>query len=223
MTGTTYQKTITYALAASVSNGVAQAQSGTAATALTLNGSLVSGGVATLDSGGASRRVLLTPAADESANTFTIVGTDRYGRAQTEVLTGVANPSTTYTLHDFKTVTSIKPTSNTAGNVTFGTNGVGSSDPWIVDAFANPANFGCAVVVTGTVTYTIEESYDDLAPAFDLAGNTYTFFADPAFSARAVNTNGVLSGPFTMIRLTINSGTGSATARIVQGGMLGKA
>lgn len=221
MTGTAYQKTITYSLVASAATGIATSQSGTALTALTLNGSLVTTGVATLDSGGASRRVIITSAGDDSTHTFTIVGTDRYGRAQTEVLTGANGVA--QSLHDFKTVTSITPTQNTTSTVTAGTNGVGSSDPWIIDAFANPQDLGAAVTVSGTVTYTVEESYDDLAPAWDLANNTYTFFADPTFNARAVNTNGVLSGPYTMIRLTINSGTGSATFRGVQGGLLGKA
>ena len=221
MAGTGYQKTITYSLVAAAATGVALSQSGTAATPLTLNGSLVTAGVATLDSGGASRRVIITSAGDDSTHTFNVVGTDRYGRAQTEVLTGANGVA--QTLHDFKTVTSITPNQNTTSTVTAGTNAVGSSDPWIIDAFANPQDFGCAVVVTGTVTYTIEESYDDLAPNWNLAANSYTFFADPTFNARSVNTNGVLSGPYTMIRLTINSGTGSATARIVQGGIFGRA
>ena len=77
-------------LAAAAATGIALSQSGTAGTALTLNGSLVTSGVANL--GSIARRVIVTSAGNDSTNTFTIVGTDRYGRTQTEVLTG-ANAS----------------------------------------------------------------------------------------------------------------------------------
>lgn len=213
MTGTPYQKTISLSLTAATANGIAQSQSGTAGTALTLNGSLVSAGVAVL--GTVARRVIITPAANESTNTFTIVGTDRYGRSQTEALAGVANPSIAQTAHDFLTVTSIEPTNNTAGTVTAGTNTVASSDAFICDALITTANYSCAVVTSGTVNYSIQESYDDLGPDWDQANNTAVWFTDPTFNAQSSNMAGLLSGPFSMIRLTINSGTGTATARII--------
>lgn len=216
-----YHKTITYQLAAAVANGIAQSQTGTAGTALTLNGSLVSGGVATLDSGGAARRVLLTPAADESAHTFTITGTDRNGRPQTEVLTGSANPTTAQSLKDFLTVSKIVPNNTTTGAVVFGTNSVGSSAPYILDMYVNPANYGVSTVVAGTVNYTIEKSSDDLAPAYDLTLSNPTWYPSTSFTAQTTNVDGIISGPCTMIRLTINSGTGDATARIITSLMAG--
>lgn len=210
-----FTKTITYALVASVATGIATAQAGTAGTKLTLNGALVTGGVATLDSGGAARRVIITPAANETSNSFTIVGTDRYGRAQTEVLAGVNNPTVAQSVKDFLTVTSITPTSNTAGNISSGTNGVGSSAPMIADWIANPNGVGCATLVTGTVNYTIQEARDDLAPAWDLTVNNPNWFADPTFSAQSTSIYGTLAGPFTMARILINSGTGSVQAKFV--------
>lgn len=208
-------KTITYQLVAAVANGIAQNQSGTAGTKLTLNGSLVTAGVATLDSGGASRRVLLTPAADESTNSFTIVGTDRNGIKQTEVLAGVANPTTAFTTKDFKTVTSITPTSNTAGNVAFGTNGVGSSTPYIVDWVPNGNLINANLIITGTANATVQEALDDLAPAWDVNANQPNWFNDTNLASKAATTNAILAGPFTMIRLLINSGTGKATLQLV--------
>jgi len=121
-------KTITYQLVASVATGIATAQAGTAATKLTLNGSLVTAGVATLDSGGAARRVIITSVSDETAHTFLITGTDRYGRVQSETLAG-ANAGVAQSVKDYKTVTSILSNSNTTGNVSAGTHGVGSSEP----------------------------------------------------------------------------------------------
>ena len=170
-----FTKTITYALAAAVTTGIAASQSGTANTPLTLNGSLVTVGVATLDSGGAARRVIVTSAGNDSGITFKIVGTDRYGRPQTEILTG-ANTAAAQSVKDFLTVTSITPSGNTASTVTSGTNGVGSSAPMIVDWNPNGNLIGCSTLVAGTVNYTIQEAMDDFSPAWDLTQNNPNWF-----------------------------------------------
>ena len=210
-------KTITYQLAAAAATGISTSASGTAGVSLLINGSLASGGVATLDSGGAARRVIITPAGNETTNFFTITGTDRYGRAQTEVLAGVNNPSVAQSTKDFKTVTKIVPTNNTAAAVTAGTNGVGSSDAYIVDWVPNGNVIGAAIIIAPgkTVNATVQESYDDLAPSWDQANNTVTWFSDANFTSKAANTNGVLSGPFTMIRLLINSGTDPVSLKLI--------
>ena len=213
MTGTPYQKTITMQLAASVVNGIAQSQSKGSAGNFTLNGSLVTAGVATLDSNGNARRVLFTFAGDETGHNFTITGTGWNGLAQTEVVAGTS--TTAQSTKDFKTVSKVSVDAATTSTVQIGTNGVGSSLPFVCDAIISRADYACGVTASGTVNYTIEESYDDLGPAWDINSASPTWFADSNFTSKTSNTNGVLNGPFTMIRLTINSGTGSATARII--------
>lgn len=212
MPGSGYQKTITYVLIAGVANGIAASQAGTANTALTLNGSLVVGGIAVFDT---ARRVIVTSAGNDSGITFKIVGTDRNGRPQTEIITGATATNAAQTTRDFLTVISITPSGNTASTVTAGTNGVGSSGPLVVDAFVNPASYMAGTVVTGTANYTVEKSLDDLAPAYDLTVNSPTWYADPTFNAQTAGQNGNISGPVNLIRLTINSGTGSVTLRII--------
>ena len=70
--------------------------------ALTIGGALASGG-------------------DDSAKSFTVVGTDVNGDAQTESITG-ANAGTATGSSYFKTVTSITAVGNPAGNVSAGIN-----------------------------------------------------------------------------------------------------
>jgi hypothetical protein len=204
-------KTITIGpIAAAASTGIAAAQSVTAGTPMTLSGSLVSGGVATMD---VARRVLLTFAADETGHNFTLTGTDRYGRAQTEVVAGAA--TTSQSTKDFLTITKILPGSNGAGNVSAGTNGVASSDAYICDWIANPNVIGAALEFNGTANATVQESYDDLAPAWDQAGNTIAWFNDATLASKSSNANATLAGPFTMIRLLLNSGgTGAASVSL---------
>ena len=125
--------------------------------AVTLNGSLVSGGVATLDQ---PRRVLFTSSGNDTGINFTVTGTDWNGNTTTEVLAG-GNP-TTYTATDFATVTSITSSGASAGTVSIGTNGVASSRPVFMDLWAG----GDILIMSNTnggsaITYTIQESPDD--------------------------------------------------------------
>ena len=126
--------------------------------AVTLNGSLVSGGVATLDQ---PRRVLFTSAGNDSGITFTVTGTDWNNQSASEVLTG-ANASTVYTIYDFKTVTSVVASGASAGTVSIGTNGIASSRPVNLDLYADSSIY----VQTDTggstaITYSIQLTGDN--------------------------------------------------------------
>lgn len=218
MTGSPYQKTMSLALPAAVATGIATAQSGTSGTSLTINGSLATAGVANLVT---PQRVIVTSAGDDSNKTFSIVGTDRYGRAQTETLTGANGVATTK--KDFLTVTAIIPSANTASTVTSGTVGIGSTVPLVVDAFINGSLYGASTTVTGTANYTIEKSSDDLAPNYDLNANIPTWYPATGFSAQTTSIDGNIQGPCNLIRLTINSGTGNVAARIIMSFLAGRA
>lgn len=129
-----------------------------AAGTVTLNGSLVSSGTATLDQ---PRRVLFTSAGNDSGITFTVTGTDWNNMPVSEVLTG-ANATTTYTVYDFKTVTSVVASGASAGNVSIGTNGIASSRPVFLDLYADSSTY----IQTDTggssaITYTIQLSGDN--------------------------------------------------------------
>lgn len=208
-----YSKTLSLTLPAAVTNGISTTAGVTAPASLVLNGSLTSGSPA-FASLVTAQRVGIHSASDDTGITFKIVGTDRYGRAQSEVLTG-GNAATVNSVKDYLTVTSITPSGTTAGNVYAGTVAVGSTAPMIVDWVPNGNLMGCSTLVSGTVNYSIQEARDDFAPAWDLAANNPNWFTDTNFSAIAVNATGNLSGPFTMVRLLINSGTGTVTAKIL--------
>ena len=86
--------------------------------ALTIGGALASGGSCTFDSG---RVVTILSAGDDSAKSFTVVGTDVNSDSQTESITG-ANAGTATGSSYFKTITSITAVGNPAGNVSAGIN-----------------------------------------------------------------------------------------------------
>ena len=219
---------ITYALAAAVANGIAQSQAVGAAGPLTLNGSLVSGGVATLDSAGASRRVLIASAGADSAIVFTITGTDRNGNVQSELLTGVASGSSQFSVNDYKTVTGISASAATAGNITAGTNGVGSTAWQLCNFMEAPWNMSVATVGASATTYTVEHTYDDitetsqnLPQGFAIAPNSNVPPVPWASSISAATGNNEIryvNWPIFAVRLTINSGTGTVAMQTLQSG-----
>lgn len=219
-----FSRTVSVVLAAASDNNVALNQTPGAAGNLTLNGSAVSGGVATLD---VARRVLVTTAADESAKTITITGTDRNNRTISEAVTGPVG-ATAFTNQDFKTITRVAVSAAFTGNVKIGTNAVGSSR-WLMVNYDN-ANFnlGIRVKVTGTVTYSVEKTLDDLMGRYS-GGATpvWTDAATPLAIADAYLAGSTVSGETSItnacqaVRLTVTAGTGTAEMVLVEAGEIG--
>jgi hypothetical protein len=209
MTG--YVNVLTLTLPVTNVDGIAASQSVSGAGNLTLNGTLVTAGVANL---GTPQLVGITSAGNDTGITFTIVGTDRYGMPQTDSFAG-SNTALAQSNKNFLTVTKISTSGSTASTVQAGINEGGATAPIIIDRFVNPANYSAAMVFTGTATASLQISYDDLSPAWDLANNAPTWFTASGFAALTANQNGIISGPITMLRLLVTSGTGSVTATVI--------
>ena len=104
-------------------DSISTSQSGTASSDLSLNGSSTSGNEF---SDSAGKRISITSeSGDESSYTFTIVGQDLSGAAQTEVITGPSANATVFGSKTFQSVTSITPSGNSVGSITIGTTGNG--------------------------------------------------------------------------------------------------
>ena len=97
--------------------------------------------------------------------------------------------------------------------------GAGSSSIYAVDYFKCPVNVGIQAVLTGTATYTVEYTLDDiLDSSFVASSATWTPVSTDLTSAVA-SKNGLLTVPCRGIRLTIASGAGSVVATICQAGI----
>lgn len=212
-----FNRTLTLTLAAASATNICLSQSPLIAGNLTINGAAASGGIATLD---VARRVLITSGGDDSTNTFTITGTGLNGLSQSEAILG-SNGATVYTTHDFKTVTQVSISAASGGTVTVGTNGIGSTTPWMIDQWVNNPNIGLTAEVTGTVNYSLQFSSDDYSPLWDLNSVTPIWFDVFGFSGITANAYTALNQPCTMVRLTINSGTGSVLVRGIQSALFG--
>jgi hypothetical protein len=96
--------------------------------------------------------------------------------------------------------------------------GAGSSSAVPMDHYQSPFNVGFAVVIDGTVNYTVQHTFDDVFNA----SVTPTWFNHPSIASQAANANGNYAFPVTALRVTVNSGSGAATLTIIQAGMPGK-
>jgi len=209
--------TYTLAYTAAAANNIALSQS-PGAGAITLNGALVTGGVAVLDT---ARRILFTSGTSDVGITFTVVGTNRSGSPMTETIQGGA--TTASTTQDFKTVSSVTHSGSVAGTLTIGTSGVGSGAWLNIDPNANPISATMAVIVAGTINYSVEFTLDDPntlpAGTFPTPLTTSTIMPAALVGASS-NQSGALSVPVWGIRLTQNSFTnpGTATLTMIQAG-----
>lgn len=91
--------------------------------------------------------------------------------------------------------------------------GVGSSDALVMNTNVSPFNVGFGVLVTGTVDYTVQHTFDDPAVGFS------TWFSHPTVAGESTNQDGNYAFPVTGIKVLVNSGSGTATLKLVQAGI----
>lgn len=91
--------------------------------------------------------------------------------------------------------------------------GTGSTTPLVMNTNISPFNVGFAVVVADTVNYTVEHTFDDPASSFT------TWFPHPTIASKTDNQDGNYAFPVTAVRVTVNSGGGTATLKLVQAGI----
>lgn len=206
-------------LAAASANNIALSQTPAGAGALTLNGSLAAGGIATLDN---PRRVLITTA--DTTHTFTVIGATPTGSVISEVVGPVS--ATAFTAQDYATVTSITINGGATAAVTVGTNGIAST-PWVrLDEWAD-SHTSIQLDVTGTVNYTVQFTNDDpndptspVLPANvawipsndnNVVGATASALTNLAFTS-------------TYVRTLLNSSSvgGSVAMKVIQGGVVSR-
>jgi len=91
--------------------------------------------------------------------------------------------------------------------------GVGSSDAVVMNTNISPFNVGFGVIVSGTVDYTVQHTFDDPATGFT------TWFSHPTVAGESTNQDGNYAFPVTGIKVLVNSGSGSATLKLIQAGI----
>lgn len=94
----------------------------------------------------------------------------------------------------------------------------GTSSIAILDHYRTPFNVGVGVVITGTVTATLQHTFDDVLtnPA------TATWFDHVDLKDLIASADGNYAFPVRGVRINMTAGTGTVTATLVQAGMPGQ-
>jgi hypothetical protein len=202
-------------LTAATGNNIALSQTPGGAGAITLNGSLVTAGVAII---GNAQQIKLTTA--DSTHTAVISGTSWAGDPISETV--AFNGTNVTSVLSYKTVTSIVVNAALTAAITVGTSGLGYSNFARLDEWAN-AQTSIQCVASGTVTYTVQLSNDDPNSTTNpVAVTAMTWSSSP--DSLAVGATGsiftVLAQSPLWVRINLTAGTGSVTATVVQAGVV---
>ena len=141
--------------------------------------------------------------------TFTIVGTDSDGHDISETITGPLSAATVTSTKFFKTVSTIQP-SATMGGLTLA---IGIAVTAITPTIAltnSPAAASMTVAVTGTVNYTMYETFANVY--VHSVGTVSTTIS--ALTSKTTNTSGTASVSATGVLLLINSVSAGATVAV---------
>ena len=95
--------------------------------------------------------------------------------------------------------------------------GVGSSNLLVTDTYISPFNVGFGVVATGTVTYTVQHTFDNV---FD-STITPVWFSHPTIAAKSDNQDGNYAFPVSAIKVLVTAGAGTAKMTMIQAGLVG--
>jgi hypothetical protein len=101
--------------------------------------------------------------------------------------------------------------------VTYSITGVGNSAVYPADHYVSPFNVALSVIATGTITYTVQYTFDDVfASNFTAASANWT--NHPSLTAQTATASSNIAYPVRGIRITTSAGTGTAALTIIQAG-----
>lgn len=92
--------------------------------------------------------------------------------------------------------------------------GTGSSSMLPMNLNATPFNIGFGVVVSGTVNYTVQHTFDNPQTTA-----SPTWFSHPTVAALTASQDGNYAFPVAAIKVLVNSGSGTATMTVIQAGI----
>jgi hypothetical protein len=203
------------AVGTTAANNICLSQTPSGAGNLTLNGSLVTGGVGVFPT---LQRVKITTT--DTTHVFTLTGTSNTGTLVTETLQNTGSSITSAL--DYLTVTSIAINGAATGAVTVGNGGSPlAATPWVRLDEYSPGTVSIQVNVTGTVNFTVQSSNDGQMDSPTGLAQNYVWITTN--DANAVNATASLQTNFLFVpiwgRVLLNSGSGSIKAIFVQSGM----
>lgn len=206
--------TLVYSPTVASANAIALSQTTAGNVAVLLNGA--TGGVL----GGQQKIAITSVAADLSGTTFAIVGKNAGGQVISENLTGPGAGLTVLSTKDYASITSITTSVATAA-FTIGVNGLGNSQPIVLEKYPDILQASVAVYNVVGLTYKLQYTYDDV---FDpnWPNGAQVWWDHATMTGKNGSFDIQIVAPVMAIRfaVTANGNPQSLTARIVQAGLV---
>ena len=102
--------------------------------------------------------------------------------------------------------------------ITLTATGVAATAVAALNLNVSPFNVGFGVAVTGTVTYTVQHTFDDVYAA-GFAPASATWYNHPTVVTQSASADGNYAFPVRGVRVNITAGTGSVIATLLQAGI----
>jgi hypothetical protein len=104
--------------------------------------------------------------------------------------------------------------------VVYTVTGVGVSNVCPPNQYVTPFNVALSVRVVGTVTYTVEYTFDDVfSPTYVATSGNWV--AHPSLTTQTTTKDSNIAYPVTGVRLNVTVGPGTAILTIIQAGKAG--
>jgi len=190
-------------------DGICEAQTPAGAGNMSLNGALVSGGVATMDY---ARRLVIASDGNESGVTFTITSTDPDGYTVSEVITGPNATSVESTIY-CGDVAQIAISGAGTGNITIGTVDEICSQTIPLDSRSESVA-RLNVDVTGTIDFTVQQTFDDVQVNGQSAHQNAQWLNISALATKTADTTSEATQSATAVRFIVNSHSAGAEAQM---------
>ena len=147
--------------------------------------------------------------------TFTVYGTDRFGRDITETITG-ADGTTATGSSNFATVTKVTASADTASTVEIGSANEMDSQ-WIpVNKYGGDISVGCTISSGASLTYAVQHTFTNMQTDGFLEADAIAF-VHATVTAETTSQDGSYSTPINAVRVAITSFTsGTVTFEVVQ-------
>ena len=100
--------------------------------------------------------------------------------------------------------------------------GTEASNVYIPDQYISPFNVALSVLVTGTVNYTVQYTFDNVF-ASNYAPASGNWVDHPSLTAQTATKDSNIAYPVQGVRIKCNSGAGTAKFTIIQAGGGGRA
>ena len=153
--------------------------------------------------------VTLTSAANISAITLTVTGTDADGHTQTEAIVGPNATTVTGTKH-FLTISGIAASSTLGANtMDVGISPVSVSQTVPLNWRENPFSVSLFVDISGTINYSVQHTFANVYATADPAQGTWV--AHSSVASKTADADGNYAFPVMGTRVIVNSVTGGAT------------